>query len=327
MAVPIGEAHDLVFDARAVARAARFDLAGVHRGAVEIGPDQGMDLGGGARDPAMKLRLLDRVRQERKGLWIGIPRLDLQLRKIDRAGREPAGGAGLEAVDPDAEALECPAHACRGSLPCPAAGRLRLAGMHHRRGPILCLPAHSHTNHPGRVGVGARSLLQQQFLHQLLPQVEVGGLLDDAFHLHLIEPLVGLGPGAVHRRPLRAVEHPKLEAGSVDGPCHHPAEGIDLPHQLRLADAADRRIAAHLPDGVAIGGQQGCLRAEPGRGTGRLHASMAGTDDDHVVVVAAGHREVAGGTRNQIIPTILPFPCRLQPAAFRPRQPASGGGA
>ena len=201
----------------------------------------------------------------------------------------------------------------------------RAGGQHHRRRPILCLPAHSHTDHPGRVG--ARSLLQQQFLHQLLPQVEVGCLLDDALHLHLVEPLVGLGPGAVHRRPLGAVEHPKLEAGRVDGPRHHAAESIDLPHQLRLANPANRWIAAHLPDGVAIGSQQGRLRAEPGRGAGRLHAGMAGTDDDHVVVVAAGHREVAGGMRNQNIPTILPFPCRLQPAVFRRRQPAPEGGA
>ena len=83
VAVPIGETHDLVFDARAVARAARFDLAGIHRGTMEIGPDQGMDLGGGARDPARELRLLDGVRQKRKGLRLGIPRLDLELRKID----------------------------------------------------------------------------------------------------------------------------------------------------------------------------------------------------------------------------------------------------
>ena len=93
----------------------------------------------------------------------------------------------------------------------------------------------------------------------------------------------------MHGRPLRAVEDAKLDAGGVDRLPHHAPERIDLADELRLADAADRRVAAHLADGVAVCREQCHAGSQPRRRAGRLHAGMPGADHEHVIVVAAGH--------------------------------------
>ena len=59
---------------------------------------------------------------------------------------------------------------------------------------------------------------------------------------------VGLRAGGPHRRPLRAVEDAELDPGLVGGHRHGAAQRVDLLDQVALADAADRRIAAHLPE-------------------------------------------------------------------------------
>ena len=66
----------------------------------------------------------------------------------------------------------------------------------------------------------------------------------------LIGLLVSLRAGAVHRRPLAPVEHPKGDARLVNHPAHQAVEGVDLSDEVALADAADGRVARQLADGV-----------------------------------------------------------------------------
>ena len=116
-------------------------------------------------------------------------------------------------------------------------------------------------------------------------------LLDQALDLLLIGFLVGLGPGAVHRRAFAAIEHPKLDARGVDRPPHRAAQGVDLADDLPLGHAADGRIAAHLGDGVQIGRQQRSARPHASGGQRRLGAGVAGADhNDVIIVLARGHK-------------------------------------
>ncbi len=73
--------------------------------------------------------------------------------------------------------------------------------------------------------------------------------------------------------------------GGVDRPAHRAAQGVDLADDLPLGDAADGRVAAHLADGVAVGGQQRRLGPHPRSRQRRLGAGVAGADDQHVVFV------------------------------------------
>jgi hypothetical protein len=51
---------------------------------------------------------------------------------------------------------------------------------------------------------------------------------------------------------------------------------------VALADAADRRVAAHLPQRLDVVGEQQRLAAHAGGGQGGLGAGMAATNDDDV---------------------------------------------
>ena len=89
----------------------------------------------------------------------------------------------------------------------------------------------------------------------------------------------------MHGRAFAAVEHSELDAGGVDHLTHRSAKGVDFADDLPLADAADRRVAAHLADRVAVGRQQGCFCAEARGGERGLGTGMACTDDEDVVMV------------------------------------------
>ena len=101
----------------------------------------------------------------------------------------------------------------------------------------------------------------------------------------LIGPFVGLGPGPVHGGAFAAIEHAEVDAGGVDGPAHHAAQGVDFPHDLPLGDTADGRVAAHLGDGVEVVGKEGGPGTHPRSGQGGLAPGVPGSDDDDIVVV------------------------------------------
>jgi hypothetical protein len=112
-------------------------------------------------------------------------------------------------------------------------------------------------------------------------------LLDAGLQVELIRLLVGLRAGRMHRRPLAAVEHAELDAGRIDCPTHFAAERIDLTDDLPFGNSADRRIAAHLADGVAIHREQRGPRAEPRRRQRRLHTGVPGADHHNVEIISS----------------------------------------
>ena len=131
-------------------------------------------------------------------------------------------------------------------------------------------------------------LFSKQILNDFLPKCQILLLLDDSFDLCLIKFFVGLCARGVHRRPFAPVEHPKLNARRVDRPAHRAAQRVDLAHDLPLADPANGRIAAHLPDGVTIGRQQRRLRPQPRSSKRRFGTGVSRTNHQDVVVVRVG---------------------------------------
>ena len=237
------------------------------------------------------------VGEERKWLRLVVAGLQLGVRVVDGAAIEPRRRAGLETCQSEAEPRECAADAGRRAFAGAATGCFHFAGVHQR----LQESAGREHDGPGAIDRRRRgrerrrsrgplgvSSVEQIFDH-LLPQREIRLLLDDPLHLGLIRLLIGLSPRAVHRRAFAAIEHAELNAGRVDRPPHQPAERVDLADDLPLADAADRRIATHLPDGVAIGGEQHGPRPNRAAATRGLGPGMPGADDDHVEIIWATH--------------------------------------
>ena len=126
---------------------------------------------------------------------------------------------------------------------------------------------------------------------------EIGGLADRLLHRLGIELAVRLRPRAAYRRPLAAIEDAELDTAAVGHPAHQPVERIDLPHQMALAEPADRRIARHRPDGgepVRHQGRRGAHAGGRGRG---LAAGVAAADHDDVEAVHGVYRMCAAFTR------------------------------
>ena len=111
---------------------------------------------------------------------------------------------------------------------------------------------------------------------------QIRRLADRLLHRRRIELAVGLGARTAHRRPLAAIEHPKLDAAGIGDAAHEAVERIDLAHQMALAEPADGRIAGHRADGGEAMGDQRRARAHAGGRSRRLTAGVAAADNDHV---------------------------------------------
>ena len=98
-----GEAHDLVLDRGAVARAAGVDLAGVHWRAFEVFANQIVDRLVGVGDVAGELLNVDAVVEIRKRLRVFVARLEFGFAVVDCPTVESRRRAGFETCELDAE--------------------------------------------------------------------------------------------------------------------------------------------------------------------------------------------------------------------------------
>src|SRR5581483_6209923 len=97
MPILVRKAHDLVFDGRTIARAARLNLPGVHWRPVQVSADQVVDGFVGVRNVAIELVLGDLLRRKAEWPRIEVAGLHLGLVEVDGPTIHPAWGAGLEA--------------------------------------------------------------------------------------------------------------------------------------------------------------------------------------------------------------------------------------
>ena len=324
MALLLGKTHHLVLDRRAIAGSNPLNAAAIHGRFVQIGPDDLVGLRRGVGDPAGNLfhvehfrppavegeqgtaaqfraggsrigLFIDAAGQVAEGRWRAVAGLDFALGEVDAAAVDAAGGAGFEAFHLKTELLEAVRQGGNGVAH--ASTRLVLqadmeqAAHEGARGNDHGLGLVDHA----QAGADAGHLVvrHQNLGGVALVQVEVGLVFNQPLHAELVSLLVALRTRRLHRRPFAGVEHAKLDAGGVGVQAHDPTQSVDLAHDVALGQAADRRIAGHLGDGVEVLRQNGGLAAEPGRRQGRLHPGMAGAADDDIVVLGVGVQ--AGG--------------------------------
>ena len=103
VALFLGEADDFVLDRWAVARAGGLDLAGVHRGAVEVRADQLVGFRTRVCEVAEHLREREAVRQNRERAGLFVARRLLQPAEVDARLVDARRSPGLEAAELQAE--------------------------------------------------------------------------------------------------------------------------------------------------------------------------------------------------------------------------------
>jgi hypothetical protein len=94
-----------------------------------------------------------------------------------------------------------------------------------------------------------------------------------------VEAAVTLPAWSPDSWPLAAVKHAELHHGEVGSPSHDSSERIDLADHGALCNAANRRIARHLPDRLERARNQPNTRSETRSSDRCFSAGMAGTDD------------------------------------------------
>ena len=139
--------------------------------------------------------------------------------------------------------------------------------------------------------------LDDEIVRGLLEQRQLRRLLHQRPHVLAVQRAVGLRARGAHGRALAAIQHPELDAGAVGDACHGAVEGIDLAHQVALADAADRGVARHLAEGLDALRQQQRVGAAAGCSQGGLDTGVTGADDDDLVLARMLHGMNPGGQR------------------------------
>ena len=232
-------------------------------------------------------------REHRRGV---VPRLLVERREIDGAPVEPRRRAGLEPAGGQRQLAQARAkRLCRRIARAPGfvvlqpdvdqAGQEGARRQHDGLGLEAQPDLRDHAGHPrsGPVAVDG------EIVDRLLEQREVRLVLEAMADRRLVEHAVGLRARCAHRRTLAGVERPELDARLVGRERHRPAQRVDFPYQMTLADAADRRIAGHLPQRFDVVRQQQRSATHPRAGERRLGAGMAATDDDDVESLAEVH--------------------------------------
>ena len=136
---------------------------------------------------------------------------------------------------------------------------------------------------------GHAAPVDEDVVHRLLKQPKIRLLLEPAADRRAIQHAISLRAGGAHRLALARVEDAKLDAGLVGGCCHRTAQRVDLLDQMALADAADRRIATHLPQRFEAVRQQQRAAAHAGGRERGFGAGMAAADDDEIEFAGIEH--------------------------------------
>ena len=111
-------------------------------------------------------------------------------------------------------------------------------------------------------------------------------LLQNLAHAYAIPLLIHLRARRPNGRAATGIQQAELDTDRIRHLAHYATQGIDLPHEVPLGDAANRGIARHLRDEIEIHRHHGGLQAQPGAGARSLAAGMAGADHHDVVILA-----------------------------------------
>ena len=128
------------------------------------------------------------------------------------------------------------------------------------------------------------SVFHDQLACLILPDVEVGGIVEHRAPLPDELAAVALCTWAPYSGSLRTVEHAELDRRGVGDMSHLAAHCVNLAHDLSLGYSAHCRVAAHLSYLVHVHGDETSLRPHVRRGYSRLATGVSAADNQYVVI-------------------------------------------
>ncbi len=290
MARLVGEAHDLVLDRGAVARAGAHDVAAVERRAVKVVAYYLMCalVGvGQVADRAVR-RQLGGEEAERREVAFAV--LHRHAAEIDGGRVDARGSAGLEAAYRQSERDKRLGQRVGGEHPVGTrragvvadeylSAKERARRDDHAFCAEQCAERGLENKATGGVG-GLRFNANRPNLRLLQPQV--GLTLERVLHVQPICRAVGLRAGRADGGTLAASEHSELDAAGIGGACHLTAERVHLADQTALRAAAYRRIAGHIAHRVEVYREHHRACADARRRERGFDARVTRADDGNV---------------------------------------------
>src|SRR5882724_13676634 len=88
--------------------------------------------------------------------------------------------------------------------------------------------------------------------------VEVLSRLQNGFHPKLVRFFVALDSGGTYRWALSLVQHSKVNSCCISVKAHRSSHSVDFANNMSFRQAADCRVARHLPDCIQVLGQHQC---------------------------------------------------------------------
>jgi len=132
----------------------------------------------------------------------------------------------------------------------------------------------------------------------------------------LVQFTICLRPGRPDRWPLARIQCSKLDAGAVDSCRHRAAQRIDLLRQVALADATDRRVAAHRTNCRDLLRNQKCARTRSRGSQTGFRTGMAAANYDDIEKLGHWSKSEQQGSRILVAAGLH----RHKPARFMPMQ-------
>ena len=297
MRIARGKTHDLVLDRGAVARSDAFDDASEERGAIGRAPDNLVCALVGCSDVARELlRMFARAAEKGKHrMRLIAPLLD-HHRVIERATVDSWRRTGLESSHAHGELAQALGQPNRRRIARASAGMLLEADVHLAA--KKCADS-QHDRARAKLdtercdGATHAPAFDDEIGNFLLKEREIRLILEHRANRLSIERPIGLCSRRAHRRALARIQRAELDARSIGSACHHAAEGIDFLDEMALANAADRRIAAHRAERLDVVRKQERPHAHARRCERAFGAGVAAADDDHVEFLGETHGESA----------------------------------
>lgn len=124
--------------------------------------------------------------------------------------------------------------------------------------------------------------LNNEVIHGRLEQPQIGLVFEPRSDCTPVKYAISLGSGGPNRWSFTGVQDSKLDACFVGCRRHSTTQGVNLFHQMPLADAANRRVTGHLAQRFDAVGQQKRARADTGRRKRSLGAGVTAADNNDI---------------------------------------------
>ena len=250
----------------------------------------------GVACPARQL-LKNLVRCEEAELMeVVLALLYLHFIEMHRALVYPHGCAGLHPFRTDAVACYALGEMRHGWLCAPSSSHHltpyvhqsveeSAGGHHHSLCSQLCPPDGPYSRHLRlffAIGVGI--LMRQQLVCLVLPDAEVGRVVEHAPPFPNEFCAVALSSRAPYGRTFAAVEHTELYGCGVGHPCHLSSQSVNFSHYLPFGYSSNGGVAAHLRNLVHVHGHKTGSCAHVGGGGGCLASCVSSADYQYIIL-------------------------------------------